>query len=192
MGSLYLYGTLRLAKLVEDFSHIHKIEVTYGDGGVGTILNITFVPGFSYGLCESGRLKEVVYLFEEMVSKEQILPDALTYNVLINGFYRARKMIEFMRKNGCNPIVFNDSTLMNGFCKEKKLLETKEVFDEMKSFRLKPNTISYPTLINCFYRVGKIDEATELLKEMKEKSEIRGKVKGKNCNQMENGVFYFL
>ncbi|KAG2698806.1 hypothetical protein I3843_07G165300 [Carya illinoinensis] len=82
---------------------------------------------------------------------------------------RARKMMEFMRKNGCNPNVFNYSTLMNGFCKEKKLLEAKEVFDEMKSFGLKPDTISYSTLINCFCRAGKVDEATELLEEMKEK-----------------------
>ncbi|XP_041018028.1 pentatricopeptide repeat-containing protein At5g18475-like [Juglans microcarpa x Juglans regia] len=129
----------------------------------------------TYGLCENGRLKEAVDLFEEMVSKEQVLLDALTYNVLINGFYRVgkvycvRKMMEFMRKNGCTPHVFNYSTLVNGFCKDKKLLEAKEVFDEKKSFRLKPDTISYSTLINCFCRAGKIDEATEFLKEMKEK-----------------------
>lgn len=44
-----LYGTRPLAKLVdEDFSHIHKIEVSYGGGGVGTILNITFVPAGTY------------------------------------------------------------------------------------------------------------------------------------------------
>lgn len=127
------------------------------------------------GLCESGRLKEAIELFEEMVSKDQVLPDALTYNVLINGFChvgkldRARKILVFMRNNGCNPTIFNYSTLMNGFCKESRLLEAMEVFDEMKSFGLKPDTVSYTTLINCFCRAGKIDEATKLLEEMKER-----------------------
>lgn len=127
------------------------------------------------GLCESGRLKEAIDMFEEMVSKDQILPDALTYNVLINGFCRggkvdrARKIMEFMRSNGCNPTVFNYSALMNGFCKEGRVQEAKDLFYEMKSFGLKPDTVGYTTLINCFCRAGKVDEAIELLKEMKER-----------------------
>lgn len=127
------------------------------------------------GFCETGRLKEAIHLFEEMISKDQIVPDVLTYNVLINGFCRggkadqARKILGFMRSNGCNPNVFNYSTLVNGFCKEGRLKEAKQVFDEMKNFGLKPDTVGYTTLINCFCRAGKIDEAIELLKEMKER-----------------------
>ncbi|KAK9689764.1 hypothetical protein RND81_09G079300 [Saponaria officinalis] len=41
-----LYGTLELAKFIEQkLPLIHKIEVVQGDGGVGTILNLVFVPG---------------------------------------------------------------------------------------------------------------------------------------------------
>ncbi|KAJ4701428.1 putative Pentatricopeptide repeat-containing protein [Melia azedarach] len=127
------------------------------------------------GLCARGRFKEAFELFEEMVSKDQILPDVLTYNVLIDGFSRggkvdrARKILEFMKNNGCKPNVFNYTALMNGFCKEGRLQEAKEVFDEMKSFGLKPDTVGYTTLINCLCRTGRVDEALELLKEMKEK-----------------------
>jgi len=43
-----LYGTLRLAKLLEeDGTVIQKFEVTEGDGGLGTILKFTFPPGTS-------------------------------------------------------------------------------------------------------------------------------------------------
>ncbi|WRX34416.1 Pentatricopeptide repeat - like 10 [Theobroma cacao] len=127
------------------------------------------------GLCESGRLKEAIELFEEMVAKDQILPDVLTYNILINGFCRrgkvdrARKIMEFMKNNGCNPNLFNYSTLINGFCKEGRWQEAKEVFVEMESIGLKPDTIGYTTLINCLCRAAQIEEAMELLKEMKEK-----------------------
>lgn len=127
------------------------------------------------GLCGSGRFKEAIELFEEMVSKEQILPDVLTYNVLIDGFCRggkvdrARKIMDFMKNNGCSPNVFNYTALMNGYCKEGQLEEAKKVFHEMKAVGLKPDTVGYTSLINCLCGSGKTDEAMELLQEMKER-----------------------
>ncbi|XP_059669416.1 norbelladine synthase-like [Cornus florida] len=42
-----LYGTLRLAKLCEEelSDIIHKVDIIQGDGGVGTIVKLTFPPG---------------------------------------------------------------------------------------------------------------------------------------------------
>ncbi|KAG6394441.1 hypothetical protein SASPL_145025 [Salvia splendens] len=126
------------------------------------------------GLCASGRLEDAIQLFEEMVSKHQIVPDALTYNALINGFCRgqktdrAKKIMEFMKKNGCNPNIFNYSSLMNGYCKDGKLEEAKGVLNEMKAAGLSPDTVVYTTLINWLCRSSKTNEAIELLKEMKE------------------------
>ncbi|KAL8226763.1 hypothetical protein R6Q57_016595 [Mikania cordata] len=130
------------------------------------------------GLCEKGRLEDAINLFEEMVSKEKIIPDALTYNILINGFCRggkvdrAIKIVDFMKKNGCNPNVFNYSTLMNGFCKEGNLQEAKRVFIQMKDEGLHLDKIGYTTFINCLCRAGEIDEAIDFLKEMEEKDHI--------------------
>ncbi|KAL3844986.1 hypothetical protein ACJIZ3_002389 [Penstemon smallii] len=126
------------------------------------------------GLCVNNRLEEAIDLFEEMVSKHNILPDALTYNALINGFTRggkidrAKKIMEFMKKNGCNPNVFNYSALLNGLCKDGKLENAKETLDEMKGIGLKPDTVIYTTLINCLCKDGRTGEAIELLKEMRE------------------------
>ncbi|XP_024988915.1 pentatricopeptide repeat-containing protein At5g18475 [Cynara cardunculus var. scolymus] len=131
------------------------------------------------GLCKKGRLEDAVNLFEEMVSKDKILPDALTYNILINGFCcggkvdRAVKIMDFMRKNGCNPNIFNYSTLMNGFCKEGNVQEAKRVFNEMIGAGLHPDKVGFTTLINCLCRAGKVDEAMEFLKEM-EKQNCKG------------------
>ncbi|KAM7259273.1 hypothetical protein ACFE04_015014 [Oxalis oulophora] len=126
------------------------------------------------GLSENGRLKEATELFEEMVSKDKILPDPVTYNVLITGFCnegkpdRAKKILDFMRKNGCIPNVINYSTLVNGFCKEGKFEEAMDIFREIKSFYLKPDTVIYTILINCCCRTGNTDKALEFLEEMKE------------------------
>ncbi|XP_009126254.1 pentatricopeptide repeat-containing protein At5g18475 [Brassica rapa] len=119
------------------------------------------------------RSKEAMELFEDMISKEGISPDPVTFNVMINGFCRAgevergKMIIEFMKKNGCNPNVYNYSALMNGFCKEGRAQEAKEVFDEVKETGLKLDTVGYTTLMNCFCRNGEVDEAMELLGEMK-------------------------
>ena len=42
-----LFGTLRLAKLVEEqcSSLVQKIDLVEGDGGVGTVFDLKFVPG---------------------------------------------------------------------------------------------------------------------------------------------------
>uniref|UniRef100_A0A1J3K6P4 Pentatricopeptide repeat-containing protein n=1 Tax=Noccaea caerulescens TaxID=107243 RepID=A0A1J3K6P4_NOCCA len=117
--------------------------------------------------------KEAMELFEDMISKERISPDPVTFNVMINGFCRAgeveraKMIVEFMKKNGCNPNVYNYSALMNGFCKEGKTREAKEVFKEVKETGLKLDTVGYTTLMNCFCRNGQVDEAMELLGEMK-------------------------
>ncbi|XP_030541899.1 pentatricopeptide repeat-containing protein At5g18475 [Rhodamnia argentea] len=125
-------------------------------------------------LCKSGRVKDGLQLFEDMIAKDQIVPDALTYNVLINGFCQsgkvdgARKIMEFMRNNGCNPNVYNFATLMNGMCKQGMLQEAKEVIVEMKDLGMKLDAVGYTTLINSFCRSGRTDEALELIKEMKD------------------------
>ncbi|KAF8404408.1 hypothetical protein HHK36_009293 [Tetracentron sinense] len=106
------------------------------------------------GLCDSGRLKEAVELFEEMVSKVQVMPDALTYNVLVNGFCRegkvdqARKIMDFMRKNGCCPNIFIYSALMNRFCKEGRVEEAIL----MRKSGMKVDVVGYTTLINYLCR----------------------------------------
>lgn len=126
------------------------------------------------GLCKSERTKGAIDLFEEMVAKDNIVPDALTYNILINCFChgrqvdRAKKIIEFMKKNGCNPNIYNYSALINGFCKEGRLEEAKDAFKEMKLKGLKPDKVVYTAYINSFCKAMRVDEAIELLKEMKE------------------------
>ncbi|XP_019156414.1 PREDICTED: pentatricopeptide repeat-containing protein At5g18475 isoform X2 [Ipomoea nil] len=125
------------------------------------------------GLCRCGRLQEAIAVLEEMVSKDQILPDVLTYNILIKWFShggevdKGRKIMDFMRENGCQPNAFNYTTLMDGYCKQGRLKEAEEVFGEMKeAFKL--DTVGYTAYISCLCKGGRIDEAIKLLDEMKE------------------------
>lgn len=41
-----IFGTLAIGKLVLNLKHLfHSVEVVHGDGGVGTILEVTLAPG---------------------------------------------------------------------------------------------------------------------------------------------------
>ncbi|KAJ4963178.1 hypothetical protein NE237_023117 [Protea cynaroides] len=55
---------------------------------------------------------------------------------------------------------------MNGLCKEGRIQEVTEVFDEMGSSGVEPDAVGYTTIINCFCRAGRVDETLKLLKEM--------------------------
>ncbi|PIA46486.1 hypothetical protein AQUCO_01500199v1 [Aquilegia coerulea] len=143
---------------------MRKAEVSYPN-----LITYSTLMG---GLCNTGKLKEAIDLFEEMISKD-ILPDTLTYNILINGFCRggkvdrAKNILDFMRKNGCQPNIFNYTALMNGLSKDGRLEEVKEVFDEMRNSGLEADVVGYTTLISCLCRAGRVDDAVDLLKEMK-------------------------
>ncbi|KAM1507572.1 hypothetical protein TB2_016642 [Malus domestica] len=82
-------------------------------------------------------------LFECMISNDQILPNVLTSNILINGFChdgkvdRAGKILEFMKSKGCSSNVFNYTALVNGFFKEKRLKKAKEIFHENDDLQYK-------------------------------------------------------
>ncbi|KAL4595738.1 hypothetical protein ACB092_12G113100 [Castanea dentata] len=48
------YGTFKFSKLVEEVlsNFIEKIEVIEGDGGVGTVIKLTFAPRTGFTGCE--------------------------------------------------------------------------------------------------------------------------------------------
>ncbi|KMZ56909.1 hypothetical protein ZOSMA_8G00530 [Zostera marina] len=96
------------------------------------------------GLCSSGRLKDAFKVFEEMNERDKITPDAMIYNILINGFCRnsmtdkAATMLGFMRANGCEPNIVNYSTLMIGYCRENRYDKALAVFNSIPTHNLKP------------------------------------------------------
>ncbi|VFQ61082.1 unnamed protein product [Cuscuta campestris] len=130
------------------------------------------------GLCRCGRIQEAINLFEEMVSKDQIIPDALTYNILIRwvsqggDIEKGRRILDFMRKNGCPPNSINYTTLMHACCEQGRLDECIAIFTEMKGYFNKLDTVSYTVLINCMCKCGRVDVAVNLLEKMKENGRI--------------------
>ncbi|CAA6665317.1 unnamed protein product [Spirodela intermedia] len=98
-----------------------------------------------------GRLKAAFELFEEMIAVDGILPDQLTFNVLIDGFCRsgevdrAAHILAFMRRHGCDPNAVNFSTLMNGLCMAGRIEDAMAVFSDMKTTSRRRRPTPSPT-----------------------------------------------
>ena len=71
-----LYGTLQFSKLVEEVlsNFTEKIEVIEGDGGVGTIIKLTFAPGM-YHKCS-----RLSFLIFEKNSFVYLIPNRVIIN----------------------------------------------------------------------------------------------------------------
>ncbi|XP_050897114.1 pentatricopeptide repeat-containing protein At5g18475-like [Lathyrus oleraceus] len=112
---------------------------------------------FGYALYKDEKTPSLSYPLENF--------DSNVYGRSFQGnIGRARNVIEFMKNDRC----CTNSALVDGLYKAGKPKDAKGVLAEMKNFVLKPDTVTYTSLINFFCRNGQIDEAIELLKEMKE------------------------
>ena len=61
-----LYGTLQFSKLVEEVlsNFIEKIEVIEGDGGVGSIIKLTFAPGMYHKHTHTPKKKKKILKYQ--------------------------------------------------------------------------------------------------------------------------------
>ncbi|XWS73715.1 hypothetical protein CRYUN_Cryun02cG0152200 [Craigia yunnanensis] len=108
-----------------------------------------------------------------MVAKDQILPDVLTCNVLINGFCRngkvdkARKIMEFMKNNGCSPNLFNYFALMNGFCKEGRwAAQIDEAMELLKEKECQADVVTLNVLLGGLCREDRFHDALQMLEKL--------------------------
>ena len=60
----------------------------------------------------------------------------------------AVKTFNMMVEKGCSLDVFSYNILINGYCKSKKIDEAKRLFHEMSNKGIIPNVVAYNTLID--------------------------------------------
>ena len=104
-----------------------------------------------------------------------ILPDVVTYNTMINGYYRfekvdeAEKLFVEMKGRDIVPNVISYTTMLKGYVGAGRVNDAFKVFEEMKSCGIKPNAITFSTLLPGLCDAGKMAEAKNVLGEMVER-----------------------
>ncbi|KAK4257970.1 hypothetical protein QN277_007490 [Acacia crassicarpa] len=105
--------------------------------------------------------------------KDSISPDSRSFNILIRGFCRARKLdqaykaIEDMREHGFQPCVVTYTNIIESYCREKDFRKVREVFDKMKEKGLSPTVITYTIFMHALGKVGQLSEVLDLYETMK-------------------------
>ncbi|CAK9135082.1 unnamed protein product [Ilex paraguariensis] len=124
-------------------------------------------------LLKRGRTGMVYNLYDEMLSTYGVAPDTFTFNILIRGFSMNSKVDEGfrffkeMKRFKCDPDVVTYNTLVDGLCRAGKVKIAHNVIKGMlkKDLNLKPNVVSYTTLIRgivAFVKHKKLDKIKEI------------------------------
>ncbi|KAJ7955830.1 Pentatricopeptide repeat-containing protein [Quillaja saponaria] len=149
-------------KLEEAFAVFKSI----GDLGaeVDEFMFATLIDGFS----RRGDFDNVFYLLDEM-EKREIIPSIVTYNTVINGFCKSRKMLEAddLSKNIAADII-TYSTLLHGYTNEENIpgiLETKRRVEEAG---VSLDVVMCNVLIKALFMVGAFEDVYLLYKGMPE------------------------
>lgn len=102
-----------------------------------------------------------------------LVPNSVTYGCLIDACVkngrveRAVEVFEQMKKDGVpgNTIIY--TTLIKGFAKSFKLDKALEIYQFMKiDEKIKPNNVTYNSLIDCCIRCNNVLKAKEIFDEM--------------------------
>ncbi|XP_050214809.1 pentatricopeptide repeat-containing protein At1g61870, mitochondrial [Mercurialis annua] len=155
-------------------------EEKYED--VGKVLDIMAKYGIRQGvgiynsriqsLCKLKRSSEAKALLDGMVSRKT-KPNAATYGHLIHGFCNegdveeAKELFKSMHDKGCEPDSHCYFTLLHYLCKSKDFETGLSLCKESIEKGWVPNIATMKSLVNGLAAAGKVDEAKELVGEIK-------------------------
>ncbi|KAK4767264.1 hypothetical protein SAY86_015014 [Trapa natans] len=137
--------------------------------------NVTYSQ-FVFGLCKVGRLDEACNLLEKM-EEEGCTPDIKTWTILMQGHCDAndvdKAFLIFAKMLEKNVDVDADvlDVLVNGFISQDKVEGAYKLLTEIvHKFHVQPWQATYKHLINKLLAARKLEEAMDLLREMKRKN----------------------
>ncbi|KHN14815.1 Pentatricopeptide repeat-containing protein [Glycine soja] len=128
------------------------------------------------GLCKSGLLDVAISFYSTMVT-ENCSPDIITYNTLLSGLCKEGfidegiQLLNLLVGTSCSPGLVTYNIVIDGLARLGSMESAKELHDEGKG--IIPDEITNSSLTWGFCRADKLEEATELLKEMSMKERIK-------------------
>lgn len=133
---------------------------------------------YTYGslidrLFKDKRLDLVLKVLSRML-ENSCAPNVIIYTEMIDGLCKvgktdeAYKLMSMMEEKGCLPNVVTYTAMIDGFGKTNKVDKCLEVMRQMSVKGCAPNFVTYRILINHCCAAGRLDDAHQLLDEMKQ------------------------
>ncbi|GAV79783.1 PPR domain-containing protein/PPR_2 domain-containing protein [Cephalotus follicularis] len=147
----------------------------------GFRVNVRMYTILIYGWCKISRIDMAERFLKEMVERG-IEPNAVTYNVLLNGICRraslhpeerfertirnAEKVFDEMSERGIEPDVTSFSIVLHVYSRAHKPELTLDKLKMMKEKGICPTVATYTSVVKCLSSCGRMEDAEELLREM--------------------------
>lgn len=127
------------------------------------------------GYCQQLQIDKAKELIREMTDNAGIVPDVVSYNILIDGCILvddsagALSYFHEMRARGIAPSKISYTTLMKAFAVSGQPKLAYKVFDEMtKDSRVKVDIVAWNMLVEGYCRLGLVEEAKKIVQKMRE------------------------
>ncbi|GLU19629.1 hypothetical protein SLE2022_358670 [Rubroshorea leprosula] len=124
-------------------------------------------------LCKEGNVRAATEYFDRRKELDgSWIPTIRIYNILLNGWFRSRKLKHGerlwmeMRKEGVLPTVVTYGTLVEGYCRMRRVERAIELVDEMKSVGLQPNSMIFNPIIDALGEAGRFKEALGMIERL--------------------------
>ncbi|CAI0444474.1 unnamed protein product [Linum tenue] len=122
-------------------------------------------------LCKEGHVQAAAEYFRSKKKTEPCwVPTIRVYNILLNGWFRSRKLkqaerlwFEMKKNDEVKPNVVTYGTLVEGYCRMRRVEIALELVDEMRRKEIKPNAITYNPIIDALAEAGRFKEASGMM-----------------------------
>lgn len=121
-------------------------------------------------LCKEGHVRVASEYFDQQRGlNPSWVPSIRVYNVLLNGWFRSRKLKRAeqlwrtMKRENVKPTVVTYGTLVEGYCRMRRSEKAIELVGEMRGKGIEPNVIVYNPIIDSLAEAGRFKEAMGMM-----------------------------
>lgn len=132
-----------------------------------------FTYNFLVGRLAKTRSLSTVYSFiDELRTTANILPDRITYTIIIDSVCRshnlreATRLLGILKHSGIKPDCYLYNNIMKAYCLLDQSGEVMGVFNKMKEEGIEPDLVTYNTLVHGLSKAGMVDQAKKFLNVM--------------------------
>ncbi|MCD7467538.1 hypothetical protein HAX54_005035 [Datura stramonium] len=106
--------------------------------------------------------------------KNDIAPSVHTYNILVHGWCRARKIdeanetVKDMEEHGFSPDVVTYTCFIEAYCREKDFRKVDAIFKEMQMKGCSPSVVTYTINMKALGQAKELNKALDVYEKMKQ------------------------
>ncbi|KAF3644510.1 putative serine/threonine-protein kinase HT1-like [Capsicum annuum] len=148
---------------IETFTRMEEFGVQKDTNAMNLLLN---------ALVRGGSVERAHTVYLDL--KNRIAPSVQTYNILVHGWCRARKIeeanetVKDMEEHGFGPDVVTYTCFIEAHCREKDFRKVDAIFKEMQMKGCSPSVVTYTIYMKALGQAKEENKALDVYEKMKQ------------------------